>query len=29
MSDDRISSKAFWRAGRTNAEHGEPDKSEN
>ncbi|MHB1209605.1 MAG: siderophore-interacting protein [Acidimicrobiales bacterium] len=29
LNDERISSKAFWRAGRTNAEHGEPDKSEN
>ncbi|MHB1089294.1 MAG: siderophore-interacting protein [Acidimicrobiales bacterium] len=29
LEDDHISSKAFWRAGRTNAEHGEPDKSEN
>lgn len=29
LEDQHISSKAFWRAGRTNAEHGEPDKSEN
>jgi NADPH-dependent ferric siderophore reductase len=29
MSDDAISRKAFWRYGRHNAEHGEPDKSLN
>lgn len=29
MKDEQISRKAFWRVGRTNAEHGEPDKSEN
>lgn len=28
LEDDRISRKAFWRTGRVNAEHGEPDKSE-
>lgn len=28
LRDDQISRKAFWRAGRRNAEHGEPDKSE-
>lgn len=27
LSDEAISSKAFWRAGRANASHGEPDKS--
>lgn len=29
MREDTISFKAFWRMGRSNAEHGEPDKSEN
>jgi NADPH-dependent ferric siderophore reductase len=29
LDEDSISSKAFWRKGRNNAEHGEPDKSEN
>ena len=29
LTDDQISRKAFWRAGRVNAEMGEPDKSEN
>ena len=28
LGDEHISRKAFWRAGRHNAEHGEPDKSE-
>jgi NADPH-dependent ferric siderophore reductase len=28
MNDDQLSLKAFWRAGRKNADHGEPDKSE-
>ncbi len=28
LSDEQISLKAFWRVGRVNAEHGEPDKSE-
>ncbi len=28
LDDEHISRKAFWRAGRHNAEHGEPDKSE-
>lgn len=28
LADDQISPKAYWRTGRPNAEHGEPDKSE-
>jgi NADPH-dependent ferric siderophore reductase len=28
LSDELISLKAFWRVGRANAEHGEPDKSD-
>ena len=28
LSGDQISPKAYWRTGRPNAEHGEPDKSE-
>ena len=28
LRDEQISRKAFWRAGRTNAEHGEPDKGD-
>jgi NADPH-dependent ferric siderophore reductase len=28
MDGEQISLKAFWRAGRHNADHGEPDKSE-
>jgi NADPH-dependent ferric siderophore reductase len=29
LEDEQISRKAFWRMGRANAEHGEPDKNEN
>lgn len=29
LAEEFISLKAFWRTGRNNAEHGEPDKSEN
>jgi NADPH-dependent ferric siderophore reductase len=28
LTDEQISRKAFWRMGRANAEHGEPDKNE-
>ena len=28
MPDEQISLKAYWRTGRGNAEHGEPDKSD-
>ena len=29
LDDERISLKSFWRKGRANADHGEPDKTEN
>jgi hypothetical protein len=28
LDDEEISVKPFWRVGRDNADHGEPDKSE-
>ena len=28
LGEDEVSLKAFWRAGRDNADHGEPDKSD-